>query len=241
MSVVDPVGSALLALIAGDLPDVTIHRSDGATFPHRGIQKWVTPFPSDDPAENELLDRIQGPVLDLEAGAGRVSLALHERGISVLPMDPSSGCMKAMHLRGLEMARVGHGGEDVDGERFSAVLLLRGGIPFAGTMDRTREWFSELAEVAHAEGKLFVGSILPGWSKDPYSHPHPELQGFQMAVRSRIEHRGVSGPWEDRLFPSVDEMEVLLDGTGWVASSDAIAHAGGPAVILVAHRENAAS
>ena len=232
----DHIGEALLAHLAGETRGLMIRRSDGEVFEDRSFERWLAPFPSADPAEQKLLSLIGPPVLELEAGAGRVSLGLRERGIRALPADPSPGCVEALHRRGLDSARMALGGEDLRGMRFNTLLLLRGGLPVFGTLERTRLWLAGLLDVTEPGGMLFVGSVLGGWSRDAYRHPDPELAGFEMAVRSRSERGAEVGPWADRLFPGAQEFVELLDGTGWEPTGETILFAGGPALILSARK-----
>jgi hypothetical protein len=60
---------------------------------------------------------------------------------------------------------------------------------------------------------------------DPYQTTEPAHQAYhqrnrargRMAgqIRMRVRYKGLKTPWFDYLFVSLEELEDLLDGTGW--------------------------
>lgn len=67
----------------GDLRPRLLRLADGRIVP-LPVGRWTGPA---GPADGTLLDRARGPVLDLGCGPGRLTAALHTRGIDVLGVE----------------------------------------------------------------------------------------------------------------------------------------------------------
>jgi SAM-dependent methyltransferase len=61
------------------------------------VGRWCGP---PDPADEELLRRCRGPVLDIGCGPGRLTIALAERGVPVLGVDISLTAVARVHQAG---------------------------------------------------------------------------------------------------------------------------------------------
>jgi SAM-dependent methyltransferase len=93
------------------------------------VSRWCAPA---DAADDELLDRCRGPVLDVGCGPGRLTVALTERGIPALGVDISRAAVARVREAGAPALRrsvfdplPGHG-------RWATVLLADGNIGIGG-------------------------------------------------------------------------------------------------------------
>jgi SAM-dependent methyltransferase len=151
--------------------------------------------------ERELLEAVaEGPVLDLGAGAGRVSLWLQERGFDVTAIDLSPGAVSVCQARGVRDARVGDLSRPPDDKRWRAILLLCGNLGLGGSWDASRALLTRLAELATED------AVLIGDTVDPNGAPEVGL---------RIRYRGEATPWWRQYNIRVADIPDLVSGTGW--------------------------
>jgi SAM-dependent methyltransferase len=131
-----------------------IEHADGRRTPLR-IDDWLHVVPGD----SSILDRCQGPTLDVGSGPGRLTVALAERGVPALGIDitptavqlaRSSGAM-ALH-RDVFATVPGTG-------RWARVLLADGNIGIGGDPDAL---LSRVAELLKPLGQALVEVEPPG-------------------------------------------------------------------------------
>ena len=103
----DAFGAALLAEMAGSPYERHyIERSDGYMndLSHSMYFLDEEEWPEVDRA---ILERLNGRVLDVGAGAGRASLAAQNRGLDVTALDVSPGAIEVCRARGVEKTFLG--------------------------------------------------------------------------------------------------------------------------------------
>jgi SAM-dependent methyltransferase len=111
-----------------EVPALVLRTSDGRALPLQ-VARWCG-IP--DAADEELLHRCRGPVLDVGCGPGRLTAALTERGIPALGVDISRAAVTLARAAGAPALRrsvfdplPGHG-------RWATVLLADGNIGIGG-------------------------------------------------------------------------------------------------------------
>ncbi|MBI4952286.1 MAG: SAM-dependent methyltransferase [Myxococcales bacterium] len=140
------------------------------------------------PIHLRALERCRGVVWDIGAGVGRHSLVLQERGLAVLAIDSSPGCVAIMKRRGVHNALCLDAFELRDGAA-DTLLLLDYDVGIAGTSARLRELF-EILRARLAPG----GQILA----DGGDGTEPGGASAERSVRARLvygAHRGSSFEW----------------------------------------------
>ncbi|MFI6063326.1 methyltransferase domain-containing protein [Streptomyces sp. NPDC051286] len=109
-------------------PYLCLRHSDGRLLP-LDLARWRGPA---DAADEEVVDRCQGPALDVGCGAGRLVLALHRRGITALGLDTTPAAVAMATSAG---ANVLHRSvfAPVPGEgQWATVILADGSIGIGG-------------------------------------------------------------------------------------------------------------
>jgi hypothetical protein len=130
--------------------------------------------------EARALDLCQGQVLDVGAAAGRHSLELHRRGLSVWSMDILPEAQRIMLERGVPRPLVG----DILSwaERsFDTVLMLMNGIGMVGTPERLDEFLRHAHLLVSPQGQILCDSIDVCVTKTP----------IHVAYRKRNVERGL--------------------------------------------------
>jgi SAM-dependent methyltransferase len=152
----NPFASALLAYHAGEQNACfVIRRDDGfeQTVPVRAF--FQTEF---SPLEAMALKLCRGNILDVGAAAGRHSIELQQRGLSVRAMDILPEAAQILSDRGMTAPIVG----DIlhwSGDQFDTVLMLMNGIGLVGTPEKLDAFLSRAPNLLTHGGQILCDSI----------------------------------------------------------------------------------
>jgi len=198
----DAFGAALVDYLEGrDVPELALEALGGGVGPAMHPEWFFRQFEQWEWLDQQLLPLIgQGPVLDLGAGAGRASLYLQERGLSVTAVDASPGAVKVCQLRGVADVRLGDVNDPPDDRRWAGVLLLCGNLGLGGSWEGNRTLLARLSELC-APGTVLVGDSVT---------PDGPAQ-----VTLRIRYRDLVTPWWTQYNIPATEMSDMVKGTGW--------------------------
>jgi SAM-dependent methyltransferase len=216
----DGFGAEIAALVSGerDVNEI-IERDDGrieaypASYMVAPARKWP-------PIERRAIALARGRVLDVGAGAGRVSLELQRRGLRVTAIDNSPLAMQAARKRGVRDARV----LDVAAitprlGTFDTIAMLGNNFGLAGSPAATRRLLRTFARMTAPDAVILAETLDPYGSRDPGHrayHARNLARGRPAGqTRIRARFRQAATPWFDLLFMSPAEMREIVDGTGW--------------------------
>jgi len=123
---------------------------DGGRQVSLDVARWLD---SADPADDTVLARCAGPVLDVGCGPGRLVRALSERGIACLGLDIAETAVWITRGRGAP-ALLRNVFAPVPGEgRWPTVLLMDGNVGIGGN---PRRLLARIARLLAADGRLIV-------------------------------------------------------------------------------------
>jgi SAM-dependent methyltransferase len=171
--------------------------------------------------ERRLIRLARGRVLDVGAGAGRVALYLQEqRGHEVVAIDNSPGALEVCRRRGVKDVRelpFSKVGPALG--RFDTVVMFGNNFGLFASPERARRLLPRLRRLTND------GARILATSRDPYATDDPDHLAYHRwnrsrgrssgALRMRVRHRRIKGPWFDYLIVSPDEMREIVSGTGW--------------------------
>lgn len=103
------------------------------------------------------LQLAQGRILDVGAGAGCHSLALHQMGKDVVAIDISPLSVEVMKERGVDARLVNFYDESFN-EKFDTVLMLMNGTGIMGNLDNVKAFFKALKRLLNPGGKVYIDS-----------------------------------------------------------------------------------
>lgn len=211
----DPFGRAILDHHRGEQAEPLIDR-DGDESRVHAVKEYY--FGEHTP-ESWFEPRVDGPLLDMGAGAGRDALYFQERGETVA-IDPSEQMVTTMGERGVDDARVGDMftlREQFGPDRFGAALSIGSQLQLAPTQHALRAFLDDLAFVTTDDATAMVDGYDPERAVEEavfavrdVSEPglaqrvfHSEYEGdvgrtlvFRLFGVGRLEEATVGTPWE---------------------------------------------
>ncbi|GAB3664221.1 class I SAM-dependent methyltransferase [Halopiger thermotolerans] len=210
----DPLGRAVRDHYRGERSEPLLDRDGDEVREHR-IEEWYF----GDHEEDAWRDRwIEGPLLDMGAGAGRDALYYQER-FETVALEVSDRLVETMRDRGVEDARRGDMfalREGFDRDRFRSAHAIGTQVGLAGSMAGVREFLADLAHVTTPDATAVLDNYAPeleatsgafGYRADP-------TPGLAYRVYHLVYEGDVGRTLLFRLF-SVDRLREATIGTPW--------------------------
>jgi cyclopropane fatty-acyl-phospholipid synthase-like methyltransferase len=199
-----------------------IERDDGlVTASPNNPLGYFANFPDWPTQQQEAMGYVRGRTLDVGCGAGRVCLYLQEQGHPVTGIDNSPLALEVSRQRGvrnLSLTSITQVSKRRLGE-FDTVLMLGNNFGLFGSPQRARRILRRFDHMTSSQGRIIAESTRVYETDDPIHLSYHEFnrQRGRMPgqLRLRILHRKMKGPWFDYLLVSQDEMQAILQGTGW--------------------------
>ena len=166
-------------------------------------------------------EQASGRILDVGAGAGRVSLALQDAGYDVVALDISQGATAVCRERGVRQVFTGTVADLAANRRgpFDTFVMLGNNLGLLGGAEQAPALLEALASMA-SPGARVIGETL-----DPYQTTKPEHLGYHEEnrrmgrlsgqLRLRVRHLRLTTPWWDYLFCTPAELEAVTAPTPW--------------------------
>ncbi len=219
----DAIGQAVYDCYRGLGGYEIIERSDGFIQESGGPRIYLSEYRSWPRYQKLALRHVSGRVLDIGCNAGRHALYLQERGHSVLGIDISPLAIKTAGLRGLKARRVlpitgvsRHLGS------FETIFLLGNNFGLFATWARARWLLRRLRTITAEDARLIVESLDVYRTDEPehleYQAENRRLGRMSGQIRMRARYKQFATPWFDYLMVSQQEMESILEGTGWITN-----------------------
>jgi SAM-dependent methyltransferase len=170
--------------------------------------------------EKKAMRYARGRVLDIGSGAGRHSLYLQGKGLEVLGIDNSPLAIEVCKQRGLRNAKVVPVSQ-ISSElgAFDTVLMLGNNFGLFGSFEGAKRLLKKLNRITSEKGRIIAQSNDVYKTENPVHLDYHKLNRkrgrMPGQIRLRIRYQQYATPWFDYLLVSKDEMENILDGTGW--------------------------
>jgi SAM-dependent methyltransferase len=220
----DAYGQLLIAALEGEDVVEVIERDDGfISASAMGPKLYLAPFRNWPPHHRRAMRYAKGRVLDVGAGAGRVSLHLQDRGQAVVAIDNSPGAVEVCRRRGVRDARLlAFDAVDDSLGPFDTVVLLGNNFGLFGSPAKARRLLRRLHRMTSDGARIIVESRdveRRGEADAPWHRRYREhnvgrgrLPG---QIRIRVRFRDVVGPWMDYPMVSPAELREILGGAQW--------------------------
>lgn len=214
----DAFGRAIRDWHRGEQDEPLLQR-DGEEFIEHPIEAYYFgDFDADSDYGTWLQSWLDGPLLDLGAGAGRDALHFQER-FETVAIEVSDDLVETMETRGVEDARRGDMfelREQFEPGRFQSALAIGTQMCLAGSMQGLRAFLADLAYVTTPDATAVLHSY------DPSTDGVEDMLGFRDDPTPGLAHRVQWFEYEDqvdevlyfRLF-SPDRLREAAEATGW--------------------------
>lgn len=173
--------------------------------------------------ERKALRMARGRVLDIGCGAGRHCLYLQEKGLEVTGIDNSPLSIEVCKQRGIKNAVVLACG-DISPTlgTFDTVLMLGHNFGLFGGFYKARRILKKLDGITSRKARIIATTNDIYQTDDPdnlryheYNRNHGRMSG---QIRMKVRYKNYATPWFDYLLVSRNEMENILEGTGWIVT-----------------------
>jgi SAM-dependent methyltransferase len=220
----DAYGQLLLAALAGEDVVEVIERDDGfIDASAMGPKLYLAPFRRWPSHQRRAMRYAKGRVLDVGAGAGRVSLHLQERGQDVVAIDNSPGAIEVCRRRGVRDARLlAFDALDDSLGSFDTIVLFGNNFGLFGTPAKARRLLGRLYRMTSDEARIVAESRdveRRGGAEAPWHRRYRERNvargRLPGQIRIRVRFRDAIGPWMDYPMVSPSQLREILAGTRW--------------------------
>lgn len=198
-----------------------IERDDGfVTASAANPASYFSEYPDWPDHYRKAMEYVQGRVLDIGCGAGRISLYLQGQGFTVLGIDNSPLALEVCRQRGLKQTsltsitqvsrRLGV---------FDTIILLGNNFGLFASIQRARTLLRRFHGLTSPQARIIAESNDIYATTDPIHlayHERNRRRGRMAGqIRFRVRFRQFKSPWIDYLMVSKAEMASILEGTGW--------------------------
>ena len=216
----DAFGREIFAHFTGkDVIEIT-ERDDGFIGAGRGPAAYFAPFEDWLPQERDAMQFVQGRVLDVGCGAGRVCLYLQEHGFDVQGIDNSPLALEVCRQRGvmnLDLTPLSQVSSRLG--VFDTIVMLGNNFGLFGSYQGAKRLLRRFHHLTSREARIIAESNDIYQTTDPLHlayHARNRQRGRMSGqIRLRVRYQTWKGPWFDYLMVSPNEMQDILMGTGW--------------------------
>jgi ubiquinone/menaquinone biosynthesis C-methylase UbiE len=218
----DSYGQQVWDFLQGKESYEIIERDDGfIDTSFRGPRDYFADFKSWSKIQKKAIKFAKGKVLDIGAGAGRVSLYLQEKGLSVVAIDNSPFSIKVCKKRGVKVAKVLpiEELEKLKGTLFNTIILYGNNFGLFANFKKAQKILKKMYKITTPDALIIAETTNPYKTKDPdhlaYHAWNKKRKRMSGQIRIRVRFKKYAGDWFDYLFVSKKEMKEILKGTGW--------------------------
>lgn len=214
----DAFGRAIRDWHRGEQDEPLLQRDGQVVIDHPIEAHYFGAFDAESEYGAWLESWLDGPLLDLGAGAGRDALHF-QRSFETVAIEVSDHLVETMGARGVEDARRGDMfqlRDQFEPGRFQSALAIGTQMCLAGSMQGLRTFLADLAYVTSPDATAILHSY------DPTADGIEEMLGFRDDPTPGLAHRVQWFEYEDevdevlyfRLF-SPDRLREAAEATGW--------------------------
>jgi hypothetical protein len=214
----DPFGRAIRDY-SRDEQDTPLVQREGEEMLEHPIERFYFGEFPDEKASGQWLDSwLDGPLLDMGAGAGRDTLYFQDQ-FETIAIEVSEHLVRTMRERGVDDARLADMfalRETFERDRFRSALAIGTQLGLVGSIAGLRQFLADLAHVTTADATAVFDCY------DPACNETETLLGYRDDPTPGLAHRVMHFEYEGdvgetllfRLF-SPDRLREAAAGTGW--------------------------
>ncbi len=202
----DPIGQAILTYSKQRKPEDIIVSSDMCDDDIIPLEVLFRTFAEMPKIEQLAIERAQGKVLDVGAGAGVHALELMDRGHTVKAIDISPGAVSYMQSQGIDAVQENF--FQLEGEQFDTILLLMNGLGIAGKLSKLEQTLLHAKSLLKPGGKILCDSsdIKYLYEDEDGSFWIDLNTEYYGNFRFRMKYKKDLSPWFDWLYVDFDNL-----------------------------------
>jgi SAM-dependent methyltransferase len=216
----DAYGELVSAYLHGKEVVEIVERDDGYIDVSVGPKAYFLEFEDWPPHYQEAMKFVRGRVLDVGSGAGRISLYLQNQGHEVLATDNSPKALEICRLRGIqntELCPITQLGTRLG--TFDTIVMMGNNFGLFGNPKRAKWLLKRFYSMTSSRGKIIAESNDVYATEDPlhlaYHERNRRRNRMPGQLRLRVRYRNFKTPWFDYLIVNKEEMQEIIQGTGW--------------------------
>jgi len=217
----DAYGQEVWAFFQGKESYEVVERNDGFIGLSGGAPAYFADFKDWPKIEKQAIKFAKGKILDVGAGAGRVSLYLQKKNFDVIAIDNSPLAIKICKKRGVKHTKV-LPIEKINSFKqntFDTVIMFGNNFGLFGCFKKAKTLLKKLHKITRPNALILAESNDVYKTDDPVHLSYHKLNRkrgrMPGQLRIRVRFRKYKGDWFDYLLVSKDEMKEILKGTGW--------------------------
>lgn len=192
--------------------DGDIGEADGSYY-FADISEWPH-------SERLAIREVEGPVLDIGCGAGRVGLHLQRKRIEYTGIDISPLAVETCRLQGLENVYVMSADSlKLDRSDFKSVVMFGNNFGILGEENKVIDMLKDFYKLTTQDAKIFAGTrdVRETDNPDHLSyHKRNRERGWPIGkVTLKLEYQGHETDWINLLMVMPEEMDALARKAGW--------------------------
>ena len=214
-------GRGVWAFFQGEEAIEFLERDDGFIDLSAGIHSYFAQFKDWPKIQKQAIKYARGRVLDVGAGAGRVSLYLQEKDYNAVAIDNSPLAIRVCKKRGVTQATV-LAIEKIDmfkPNSFDTIIMFGNNFSLFGNFKKAKRLLKVFHKISSPDALILAESNDPYKTKDPlhlaYHASNTRKGRMPGQIRIRVRFRNYIGDWFDYLIVSKTEMKEILKNTGW--------------------------
>jgi 2-polyprenyl-3-methyl-5-hydroxy-6-metoxy-1,4-benzoquinol methylase len=200
-----------------------IEREDGHFTLNGDSDAYTESFETWSNIQKEASKLIRGKVLDIGCGGGKHSVHFQEQGLDITGMDNSPLALKICMERGLNnvlLCDVLHLNDNVI-NNLDNIFMWGNNFGLLQNQTLARRFFKNCLKMCNKNAKILIETLNPYgkaffMDDDLQYIAENKLNGrLGGQIRVRVRYRFFVTPWKDYLFVSKEELNEILEGTGW--------------------------
>jgi 2-polyprenyl-3-methyl-5-hydroxy-6-metoxy-1,4-benzoquinol methylase len=217
----DAFGQEMWACYKGEKTSEIVERDDGyIEASEYGPKMYFLEYEDWPVIERKAIESVKGRVLDIGCGAGRHSLYLQKKGLSVLGIDSSPLAIKICKLMGVRKAKVMPIEQaNFKPNSFDTIIMMGNNFGLFGGYEKARKLLKKFHKMTSKNGLIIASTRDTYKTENPDHLEYHRLNGergrMSGQLRIRVRFRKYVGKWLDYLIVSKKEMQEILKGTGW--------------------------
>ena len=216
----DAFGQAIYDHLKGKGGFAIVERDDGLfeldiyfSYYFAEYKKWLE-------YEKKAIRFAKGKVLDVGCGAGRVALYLQDKGFDVLGIDNSPLAVKVCKERGVKKVKLMSITQlSCPMGPFDTIVLYGNNAGLFSNPKRAKWLLKRFCKITTPDARIIAGTVDPYDTKEPnyleYHEYNRKRNRMAGQIKIRVRYKKYVSDWLDYLLVSRNEMQQILDGTGW--------------------------